>query len=188
MSTTAFKTKKKVGMWFQNLLYPEMESLGLEVIDTDKLSYNRKRGVDCVVKLKNKDGSYKLNSQGFIIFENIEIKYDAMSEQTGNVYIEQGALDHSRSAIWLYGLPDASKIDCYSVLLSNLREYAPKLGTPVLGGEYGTTGYLIPKSVFTSQSWVHHWKIINLQPSERNTTRQSTHPLSQNQRTPRTAH
>src|SRR5205085_12499671 len=118
------------------------------------LSYERKRGIDCVVKLKNKDGTYRRNKKGFVIFENIEIKFDKASEQTGNVYVEQQALDHSRSAIWLYGLPENDKIAVYSLLLSDLREFAPKLGKAVVGGEFRSTGYLIPKPIFISQPWV----------------------------------
>jgi hypothetical protein len=144
-----------------------MEQLGMEVVDTDKLSYQRKRGVDCVVKLKNKDGSYRRNEKGYTILANVELKFDKVSEQTGNVYVEKEALDHSRSEIWLYGLPSDAQISIYSVLLSDLREYAPKLGKVVLGGEFRSTGYLIPKDAFISQSWVHHWKSINTKPLEK---------------------
>jgi hypothetical protein len=175
MSTLAFKQAKKIGRQFEHQVFQLLREQGCYEIDTDKMSYTEKKGCDCYIKLLNPDGSFKRDERGYVICQPVEVKLDKLSEATGQVYIEQEALDKSISHFWVYGLPQSSKIDLYSVMLRNLKEFAPNLGKAVLGGEYRSTGYLIPKEVFTSQSWVTRWKTINLYPYKRNSTRQPNH-------------
>jgi hypothetical protein len=160
MPTQSFVKAKAEGRKFEKQVFNILEESGCYVIDTDKLPYNQKKGCDCFIKLLNPDGSFKLDQRGYVICQPVEIKYDKMSYDTNSVYIEQEALDKSISSFWLYGLPESDYTVIYSVLLSDLRKHSQRLGTRVYGGEFRSTGYLIPKPIFTSQPWVTKWKSI----------------------------
>lgn len=162
MPSPSFIKAKKQGMWFQELVYPLLESLGMEVIDSDKERYEVKRGYDCLVRLKNPDGSYKRNENGYIIQDKLEIKLDKMSEQTQNVAIDLDSIEKSTASIWIYGLPDRDEIDCYSMLLSDLAPYAQNWPVKRLGGEFRGSLALIPKTTFIGQNFVKKFKTINL--------------------------
>jgi len=160
MSSTAFKQKKKEGIWFQELLYPHLESLGMEVIDSDKERYEVKKGYDCLMRIKNPDGSYKRSEAGYIIQDRLEIKLDKMSEQTGNVFIDLDSIRKSTASIWIYGLPEGSRIDCYATFLADLGPYAESYPIKRPGGEFGLSGALLPKPTFISLPFVKKFKTI----------------------------
>ena len=88
-------------------MIPVLSELGMRVIDTDSWSYNLKRGRDCIVEVKGHRNG-------------IDFKYDRMSEQSGRVCIDLDSLSHTDSAIWIFGLPRGSEIDCYVVKTSDL--------------------------------------------------------------------
>jgi len=92
----------------------------------------------------------------------MEIKYDEMSEQTGNVCVELAALRQSISPIWLYGLPQASRIDLYCVFLKDLTPYAEGHPNKRLVGEFRVPAALIRKDEFTRQSFIKHFKTIDI--------------------------
>ena len=116
--------------------------------------------MDIVVNLKKDGKTYR---------ENIEAKYDEMSEETGNVYVELLALEELISPIWIYGLPrklsDTLYIDCYAMFLSDLGEYNTQQKKTTLGGEFQRKGVLISKEVFISQSWVKKLRTIEITPN-----------------------
>jgi hypothetical protein len=162
MSSVAFKQKKREGIWFQELVYPLLENLGMEVIDSDKERYAIKKGYDCLVRVKNPDGNYKRNEAGYIVQDKIEIKLDKMSEQTGNVFVDLDSIRKSTASIWIYGLPEGSSIGVYATLLTDLGPYAESYPIKRPGGEFGLSGALIPKATFISLPFIKKFKIINL--------------------------
>ena len=86
MRTASFVKAKRIGRRFESLVDPVLLEKGFEIVDTDKWSYRDKKGVDKVVKINDRRC-------------NLEIKFDAMSEQTGNVCIEELAVKQSNSPI-----------------------------------------------------------------------------------------
>ncbi len=157
MPSSYFNKQKSKGRWFEWLLRSVLPDLGFEVIDTDGWKYGSKKGVDIVVNLKKDGKTYR---------ENIEAKYDEMSEETGNVYVELLALEESISPIWIYGLPRKSSdmlyIDCYAMFLSDLGEYTAQQKKTTLGGEFQRKGVLTPKEVFISQPWIKKLRTIEI--------------------------
>ena len=168
MPTQSFIQAKKVGRWFERLMKPELETIGLEVIDSDKQRYEIKKGFDCLVKVKNPDGTYKRNGQGVVIQNRLEIKYDKMSEQTGNVCIDLDSINKSTSSIWIFGLPYNAKIDTYAVLLSDLAPYALSWPNCLPAGEFRAPAAIIPKDTFTSLPFVKKFKTIDLESATKN--------------------
>jgi|SRR5215216_2776300 len=162
MPSLAFKQKKKEGIWFQELVYPLLENLGMEVIDSDKERYEIKKGYDCLVRLKDSDGSYKRKENGHVIQDRLEIKLDKMSEQTGNVFVDLDSIRKSTASIWIYGLPEGSSIGVYATLLADLGPCAESYPIKRPGGEFGLSGALIPKATFISLPFVKKFKVIQL--------------------------
>jgi hypothetical protein len=90
------------------------------------------------------------------------MKFDVMSELTGNVCIDLDSLEKSISPIWVYGLPSEGQISLYTMFLSDLRVFAHSWPIKRPVGEYGLPGALVPKEVFLSQSFIRKFKTINL--------------------------
>src|SRR5690349_14237392 len=111
MSSVAFKQKKKVGRYFEGLMRPVLAEMGMEVIDSEHLSYREKKGYDCLVRINGASS-------------RIEFKYDVRSQETGQVFIDLDSIEKSTAPIWIIGLPSDARIDTYSVLLSDLGPYA----------------------------------------------------------------
>jgi hypothetical protein len=157
MPSAWFNKSKPKGRWFEWLLRSVLPDLGFEVIDTDGWKYGSKKGVDIVINLKKDGKTYR---------ENIEAKYDEMSEETGNVYVELLALEESISPIWIYGLPlkrsDTLYIDSYAMFLSDLAPYSLSLKKTTLGGEFQRKGVLIPRGVFITQPWAKKLRSIEI--------------------------
>jgi hypothetical protein len=153
MPSESFIIAKRKGRWFEWLLRSVLPDLGFEVIDTDGWSYSSKKGVDIVVRIKKGDRIYQ---------ENLEAKFDELSEKTGNVCIDLDSLEKSKSPIWIYGLPEESRIDCYAMYLSDLAPYV--LGWPIkrAGGEFRGKLALVPKTTFLGQSWIHKLRSIEI--------------------------
>jgi len=128
---------------------PVLAQMGMEVLDSESQRYSVKKGYDCLVRING--GSAK-----------IEFKYDAMSEQTGNVCLELEALQHSISDILVYGLPEGGHIDVYTMWLKDALSYALKWPTKREVGEFRLPAALVPKDIFTGQDFVNKWKTINL--------------------------
>lgn len=160
MPSVAFLKQKKVGRWFEALVRPELSAMGLEVIDTEKERYRFKKGRDCLVRIKNPDGTYKRNEQGYVIQCNIEVKYDAMSETTGNVCIDLDSINKSTSAIWILGLSVGSQIDLYGAFLADLGPYAISHPNKRPVGEFQQLASLIPKDEFISLPFIKKLKTI----------------------------
>jgi len=93
--TLYFKQQKKRGRWFEAECEKLMRARGMEVIDIDKLSYRQKKGWDREVSVNGAKAK-------------VEMKFDPMSKETGNVCVEISALRQSISPIWLYGLAEGS--------------------------------------------------------------------------------
>jgi hypothetical protein len=154
MPTASFVKAKKTGRWFEaqvrGVLREVGKEKGIEVIDSENLSYRQKKGWDCEVRLASGARC------------KVEVKLDQMSEATGNVCLELLALDQSISPIWVYGLPSEGQICLYTAYRDDLRAFAQfwPIKRPV--GEYGVVASLIPKGVFLSQPFVKKFKIIKL--------------------------
>jgi hypothetical protein len=123
---------------------------GIEVIDSERLSYRHKKGWDCEVRLPSGERC------------KMEIKLDALSETTGNVCIEDSAIRQSISPIWVYGLPQNAQIDLYTMYLSDLATYVASWPIKRLVGEFQLPAALIPKHIFISLPFVKKFKTINL--------------------------
>lgn len=149
MPSTSFVKQKKVGRWFEALLDPVFIEMGFKVYDSDHLRYQQKKGWDKELEVKGKRSK-------------VELKYDAMSEYTGNVFIDLDSIRKSTASIWIIGLPEASKIDCYATFLADLGPYAESYPIKRPGGEFGLSGALIPKATFISLSFVKKFKSIHL--------------------------
>jgi hypothetical protein len=149
MPTQAFIQKKKTGRYFEGLMRPVLAQMGMQVIDSESERYSVKKGYDCLVKING--GSAK-----------IEFKYDAMSEQTGNVCLELEALSHSTSDILVYGLPEGDNINVFTMWLRDALSYALQWPTKALVGEFRLPAALVPKETFIGQEFVHRFKRINL--------------------------
>lgn len=153
MPSQAFVKAKRVGRWFEGLVDPVLSEMGFQVIDTDKRRYNEKKGSDRIVKIF-KNGRWHVCK--------LEMKFDVLSEQTGNVAVDLDSIKKSDSPIWIYGLPEGNRIDCYSMLLSDLAPFAQNWPTKCPGGEFGGLLALIPKHTFLGQKFVHKFKTIEL--------------------------
>ena len=149
MPSAWFNRTKPKGRYFEGLMRPVLAEMGMEVIDSERERYSVKKGYDCLVRLNG--GSAK-----------IEFKYDAMSEQTGNVCLEIEALQHSASHILVYGLPEGDHIDVYTMWLRDALSYALQWPTKRAVGEFRLLAALVPKDTFTAQDFVNKWKTINL--------------------------
>src|ERR1051325_42173 len=130
MPSPSFVKQKKVGRYFENLLDPVFLEMGFKVYDSDHLRYQQKKGWDKELEIKG-------------VRSKVELKYDAMSEQTGNVFIDLDSIRKSSSAIWIIGLPEGSKVDVYAMELAHLGPYAESYPIKRPGGEFGISGALI---------------------------------------------
>jgi len=149
MPSTSFVKQKKIGRWFEDLLDPVFIGMGFKVYDSDHLKYRDKKGWDKELEIRGQRSK-------------VELKYDAISEQTGNVFVDLDSVRKSTASIWIIGLPESSKIDCYATFLSDLGPYAESYPIKRPGGEFGLSGALIPKATFISLSFVKKFKTINL--------------------------
>jgi hypothetical protein len=168
MPSKSFIQAKQVGRQFEALIRPELVSIGLEVIDSDNQRYEIKKGYDCLVRVKNPDGTYKRNDNGVVVQNRLEIKYDKMSEQTGNVCIDLDSISKSTASIWIFGLPYNATIDTYAVLLSDLAPYALSWPNRLPAGEFRAPAAIIPKDTFTSLPFVKKFKTIDLESATKN--------------------
>jgi hypothetical protein len=149
MPTQAFIKAKQVGRHFENLLDPIFIEMGFKVYDSDHLRYQDKKGWDKELEINGKRSK-------------VELKYDAMSEQTGNVCIDLDSIEKSEAAIWIIGLPEGNRVDCYSMLLSDLAPYALQWPIKREVGEFRQQAALIPKVTFIGQDFVKKFKTIHL--------------------------
>lgn len=146
-----FKQKKKIGRWFEGEIKKVLIEKGCEVIDSEKLKYKDKKGWDREVVIKGERAK-------------VEMKYDELSESTGNVCIELSALRQSISPIWLYGLPEQGKINVYSMYLKDLAPFAENYPVKKLVGEFKIPAALVPKEVFIKQPFIGKFKTLNTLP------------------------
>jgi hypothetical protein len=123
--------------------------MGMTVLDSEHLKYAQKKGWDCEVRINGERCK-------------VEIKFDAMSETTGNVCLEIPALRQSVSPIWIIGLPQGPKIDLYTAFLKDLLPYAEAHPNKRLVGEFRVPAALPSKTEFISQPFIKHFKTINL--------------------------
>jgi len=174
MPSEHFREQKRKGRWFEEQMRLALPERGFEVYDTDKLRYSQKKGVDCYVKIKDKDGTFKRNPQGRIICEPLEFKYDEMSEKTGNVYIEFDSLEKTISTVWFYGLKDGYKVETYMMQFRDLYQFVMQYAKDHpeanrTGGEWRSPAVTIDKLTFIAQPFIRHFRtfyirdIINAQ-------------------------
>jgi hypothetical protein len=149
MPSASFVKQKKVGRYFENLLDPVFIEMGFKVYDSDHLRYQQKKGWDKELEIKG-------------VRSKVELKYDAMSEQTGRVCLDLDSINKSIAPIWIIGLPSEAKIDTYSVLLSDLAPYAINHPYKLLVGEFKQPAALPKIQEFTSQPFVKKFRVINL--------------------------
>lgn len=126
---------------------PVLAGMGMEVVDSENLRYREKKGYDCLVKING-------------AASRLEFKYDVLSEQTGQVFIDLDSIRKSTAPIWIIGLPSEARIYTYSVLLSDLAPYAEAWPTKVPGGEFRQQGALISKDVFINLPFVKRFRTI----------------------------
>jgi hypothetical protein len=163
MSSVAFKQAKARGRWFEALVRPMLIEMGLEPEDSDHKKYSEKKGYDCLVRIKDKSGVYIRDIYGRVITERIEIKFDELSELTGNVAVDLDSINKSTAAIWIYGLPEGGQIHVYAMELRHLAPFAQKWPLKKPAGEnHWVEVAVIPKYVFLSQPFIKKLKIINL--------------------------
>lgn len=84
----------------------------------------------------------------------IEVKLDAMSQTTGNVCIEIGALRHSQSPVFIIGLPSNQWTDIYKMPLKTILRYAESYPVKKLVGQWSVESALIPKDEFVRLPFV----------------------------------
>lgn len=144
-----FKEKKKIGRWFEAQCERLMRAKGMAVVDSEKLSYRKKKGWDREVSI----GGARCK---------VECKFDGLSEQTGNVCVEDLSLDQSISPIWLYGIPEGGQVSVYAMYLSDLAPYAKSYPVKKHVGEFGLKASLIPREVFISQPFIKKFGTIPL--------------------------
>jgi hypothetical protein len=154
MPSRSFVVQKLIGREFEQAMIPVLESMGMRVIDTDSWSYRLKRGRDCIVEVKGQRNG-------------IDFKYDKLSEQSGRVCVDVESLQHTDSAIWVFGLPRGSEIDCYALKTSDLAPYTYQYarmnpGAVLKVGEFKQAGVMIPKSIFTKLPFINKFKTIEL--------------------------
>ncbi len=131
-------------------MIPLLIEMGFRVIDTDGWSYRLKKGVDVIVEIKGARCG-------------IEFKFDRMSERTGRVAVDLDSINKTTSAIWIYGLPDGSRIDCYAMQIKDLAPFARAWPNKRKVGENGwVEAALIPKQIFISQQFVRPFKTISI--------------------------
>ena len=148
MPSVAFIRQKEVGREFEKLMMPVLEGMGFRVIDTDHWSYESKRGQDVVVEIQGERCS-------------LEFKLDKLSESTGNVAIDLDSIDHTKSAIWIYGLPEGNQIQVYAMFIKDLAPFARNYPRKNIG-EFKRPCSLIPKAVFITQPFVKQLKTITV--------------------------
>jgi hypothetical protein len=154
LPSSAFVKAKEKGRWFEHLVMDSLRNGGYYVVDLDKERYEVKKQGDFLVKILS-NGRWESSA--------IECKYDEMSEQTGNVCVDLSSINNTQSAIWLYGFPNGSRIDVYSMRISDLAPFARSWPIKRKVGENGwVEAALIPKQTFINQSFVHHWKTISV--------------------------
>jgi hypothetical protein len=150
MESEWFKKSKKIGRWFEAEVDKVLKQKGCEVVDSEKLSYQKKKGWDRLVKIKGEQ-SY------------LEIKFDRMAEDTPNVCVEVTSLNQSISPIWIYGLPtqksDGYVIDLYTMYLHRLKPLAARYPVRYLG-EHKNPCHLIPRYQFT-EAQDNGGKVVN---------------------------
>lgn len=127
--------------------------MGFQVLDSETRKYKDKKGWDCEVSIKGQRCK-------------LEFKYDELSEITNNVCIELNSLYQSVSPIWVYGFPNGSRIDCFSMYLKDLTPYAESYPIKRMVGEFQTPAALIPKDTFLAQSFVKKFRTIETQARE----------------------
>lgn len=142
-----FKQQKKIGRWFEAECEKLLRAKGMEVVDSEKLSYRQKKGWDREVSINGARSK-------------VEMKYDQLSEQTGNVCIELSAIRQSISPIWLYGLPEGSTVDVYAMYLSDLAPFVERYPVRRFVGEFNVQAVLVPKWQFLSQEFVKRFSSI----------------------------
>lgn len=144
-----FKRQKKIGRWFEAECEKLMLQKGMAVVDSEKLPYARKKGWDREVSINGNKAK-------------IEMKYDAMSEQTGNTCIELDSLRQFISPIWLYGLKEADQVKVYAMYLEELKPFAESYPFKKRVGEFCLEAAIIPTYIFTSQPFVKKFGTISL--------------------------
>jgi hypothetical protein len=154
MPSRSFVVQKLIGREFEQAMIPILQEKGMRVIDVDHWGYRHKRGRDVIVEVKGGRCS-------------IEFKYDRMSEKTGRVCIDLDSMNHTDSAIWIYGLPRGSEIDVYATKISDLAPYTHQYikdhpGALQRVGEFKQECLMIPKLVFTSLPFISKFKTIKL--------------------------
>jgi hypothetical protein len=152
MPSASFIKQKKVGRWFEHLVINELRNGGAYVVDLDKERYEVKKQGDFLIKVLE---------NGRWISNAVECKYDEMSEQTGNVRVDLDSINKTWAPLWVYGLPNAGRIDLYSMKLSDLAPFARSHPLKVPTGEFGGLCSLIRKKEFISQPFIHLWKTIS---------------------------
>jgi hypothetical protein len=144
-----FTIKKIEGREFELAMIPHLEEAGLRVIDVDHWSYNQKKGRDVIVETQGHRNS-------------IEMKYDRMSEKTGQICIDLDSINKTVSHIWIYGLPEGEKVHTYTMRITDLAPFARNWPIRRCVGEFSQPVALVPKSTFLAQKFVYPFKIINL--------------------------
>jgi hypothetical protein len=147
MESDYFKTQKVKGRWFESEVEKVLKEKGCEVIDSENLKYRDKKGWDREVRINGEKCK-------------LEMKYDELSESTGNVCIELAALHQSISPIWIYGLPENGNLNLYSIFLKDLIPFAESYPVKKLVGEFNIPAALVPKYVFLAQPFVHKFKSL----------------------------
>ena len=145
-----FKEKKKIGRWFEAECEKLMLQKGMEVVDSDRLSYRQKKGWDREVFINGARC-------------RIEIKFDLMSEETSNVCVEFPSMYQSTSPIWLYGLPENGTVKVYAMYLKDLMPYAEKYPVQRNVGEFGIRASLNKKDEFVAQPFIKKFLEFNFE-------------------------
>jgi hypothetical protein len=154
MPSTSFLEQKDKGRYFEELMIPVLKDLGMKVIDTDGWAYRLKKGVDVLVEVQG-------------LRNGIEFKYDLLSERTNRVCIDLDSINKTSSAIWIYGLPQGSKIDCYATKIADLAPYTYQYAKDNPGavkrvGEWKGQCVMISKWTFVKLPFISKFKTIEL--------------------------
>lgn len=135
MPTQSFLSARERGRIGQTIVQQKLEKTGWKV--------------DMV-----KDGYFRawdfIADNGQIRFSG-EIKYDEMSDTTGNICLELEAIEHSKAQILVYVFPDKS---AYIMPVEDALNYAKAYPVKKRVGEFKGQAAIVPKYIFLNQKFL----------------------------------
>lgn len=142
MSTAAFKSANREGRAAQKWVTGMFKSWGLQVDETPR-GYNPKYDLLVFGNLK-----------GVAWNNRVEVKYDKLSAETGNIYLDINSLSKSEASLLVLLVGKLPEVKAHIAQLDKVLEFAKNWPGKVKGGEWGETSALVPIQVFEQLEFV----------------------------------